>query len=384
MNKSVNHLFLIATFVIVSTFLILLPHLLTLPNFWGLSFSNGFNTIFRNFDGLEYVIIAKTFYDPGAVAQIPQSLPHTYFASHFPGYSLLILAFAPILGFLKSMLFVSFLFTILSAWAFYFLVRDFKLTNSPLFLSIIFLILPARWIIVRSVGSAEPMFIFFVILSIYFFLKSLNAQLHTTYYILLAAIFGAAAQLVRPPGILLGIAYGLFILWQGYQKKSFKFIFSFYPLILIPLTLLSIFYLFHIQYQDFFAYFHSGDNIHLVFPPFQIFNINQYWVGTIWLEDVIYVYLLGLLGGLFLLKRKLYPIAFFVFTYLIASMFVAHRDIARYTLPIAPFVIIAFEKILVSKEFKIVLIILAAALYLYSQNFILQNTAPIPDLSYYN
>ena len=200
----------------------------------------------------------------------------------------------------------------------------------------------------------------------------------------MAAIFASVAQLTRPPGALLGLALGLYVLWQGYQKKSFKYILSFYPFILIPITLFSTFYLYGIKYGDFFAYFHSGDNIHLTFPPFQIFNLNQFWVGTIWLEDVIYIYILGLLGGFLLIKQKLYPLAFFVLTFLTASFFVAHRDISRYTLPIAPFVIIAFQHILISKEFKIILAILALALYLYSQNYILQNTAPVPDLSYYD
>ncbi len=55
--------------------LVWLPHLLALPNFWGLNFQAGFNTIYRNFDGLEYVIIAKTFYNPAPFALLPQSLP---------------------------------------------------------------------------------------------------------------------------------------------------------------------------------------------------------------------------------------------------------------------------------------------------------------------
>ena len=384
MSKTLNHLSIITGLILISTFLVWLPHLLSISNFWGLNFSNGFNTIYRNFDGLEYVIIAKTFYDPSLIAQIPQSLPSNYFASHFPGYPLLIVAFAPFLGFLKSMLFVSILFTIFSTWVFYFLVRDFKLTPNPLLLSLVFLFLPARWIIVRSIGSPEPIFIFFVILSLYFFLKTIPQTLNPKPYIWLSAIFASLSQLVRPPGILLGIALGLYILWQAYQRKSIRYILSFYPLILIPLTLLSIFYLFSVQLHDFFAYFHSGDNIHLTFPPLQIFNANQFWVGTIWLEDVVYIFTLGLLAGLLLIKQKLYPFAFLLFTYLLASMFVAHRDISRYTLPIAPFVIIAFQHILVSKEFKIVLAILAIALYLYSQNYILSNIAPVPDLSYYD
>lgn len=384
MKKTLTHLILISAFVLISTFLIWLPHVLSISYFWGLNFSSGFNTIYRNFDGLEYIIIAKTFYDPKLITQIPQQLPAIYFASHFPGFPILIAALAPFFGFLKSMLFISIIFTILSALAFFLLVRDFHLTSKPLFLTFVFLLLPARWIIVRSVGSPEPMFIFFIIVSLYFFLKVTHSPLHTTNYILLSALFASFAQLTRPPGALLGLALGLYVLWQGYQKKSFKYVLSFYPFILIPTTLLSLFVWYGVQYGDFFAYFHSGDNIHLTFPPFQIFNSSQFWVGTIWLEDVIYIFVLGLLAGFLLIKQKLFPLAFFLFTYLVAAMFVAHRDISRYTLPIAPIALIAFEKILVSKEFKIVLVILALALYLYSQNFILSNTAPVPDLSFYH
>lgn len=382
MSKTLTHLLIITIFVIVSTFLIWLPHLFNIQNLWGLNFSNGFNTIYRNFDGLEYIIIAKSFYNPELIADLPQQLPVIYYASHFPGYPILIATFAPLLGFLKSMLFVSVIFTILSAFAFYLLARDFKLTSNPLMLTVVFLLLPARWIIVRSVGSPEPIFIFFVLLSLYFFLRyTIHYTPHTIY---LSALFASLAQLTRPPGALLGLALGLFVLWQGYQKKSFKYVLQFYPFILIPLTLTSIFWWYGVQYNDFFAYFHSGDNIHLTFPPFQIFNNNQFWVGSIWLEDTIYIFILGVLAGLLLIKQKLYPLAFFVLTYIAASMFVTHRDLSRYTLPIAPLTLIAFEKILVSKEFKIVLIILMLALYFYSQNFILSNTAPAPDLNYYN
>lgn len=365
------------------TFLIWLPHILRL-NFYGLDFSQGFNTIYRNYDGLEYIIIAKSWYNPQTIAQMAQSLPDIYYSAHFPGYSILIALFAPILGYLKSMLFVSLVFTVFSALAFYKLVKDFKLTDSPLFLSGIFLILPARWVIVHSVGSSEPVFIFFVLLAFYFFLKFEN---HFQWkYIYLAGIFGALAQITRPPGILLLGALGLYILWKIYINKiSFiKAINYYHPLLLIPLTLLGIFYWYFIAYGDFLAYFHSGDNIHLTFPPFQIFNTSQPWVGDIWLEDIIYIYIIGFLGGILLLKQKLYPLGFFVLTFMIAGISIAHRDISRYLLPIFPFVIIAYEKVLTSKEFKIVFAILALGIYLYSQNFILNNTAPFPNLELFN
>ncbi len=403
MRKSAKDLILIGLSVIFVNFLIWLPHILALPQVWGLSFKEGFSTIYRNFDGLEYVIIAKTWYQGTLMAALPQSAPAGYFASHFPGYSILIYLFAPLLGFLKSMLFVATLFTAFSAISFYFLLKDFNLTKQPLFLTLIFLILPARWLIVHSVGSSEPMFIFFTITSLYFFLKyergkfihlHLKEPLQKRSHLILAGLFGLFAQLTRPPGILLFIALAVYLIFKYRQslkfslysnyKKAFIKLVNYFPLLLIPIGLLGMFYFYKLSYGDFFAYFHSGDNIHLTFPPFQVFNKGQLWVGEAWLEDIVYILILGFLGAVTLFKQKLYPLAFFVLTYLIASTLVVHRDISRYVLPIAPFVLIAFEKVLVSKEFKIVLAIVAVGIYLYAQNFILANVAPYPNLQLFN
>ena len=389
MSKTIQDLSYLILISIGVTFLIWLPHILTLPNFYNLNFTGGFANIYRNFDGLDYIVIAKTFYNPTQIAGIPQTLSANYYAAHFPLYSLFILLFAPLIGMLKSMLFVSLIFTIASAAAFYFLVRDFNLTKQPLWLSVVFLLLPTRWLIVHSVGSSEPVFIFFVISSIYFFMKFENQK--KLNFILLSALFGLLAQFTRPPAILLFLSYSIYIHWKYFiplslnkLKQNFLSHLYYYPLILIPLGLLGVFWMFGVTYNDFFAYFHSGDNIHLTFPPFQVFNKGQFWVGDIWLEDIIFVLLLGLLGGLGLLKQKLYPMAFFVLTYLAATSLVTHRDISRYALPIFPFVLIAFEKVLINKEFKIVLGILLLASYLYTQNFLINNVAPIANLTPYN
>lgn len=386
-QQTARDLTILTLATIAVNFLVWLPHIFKL-NFYGYYFSEGFNTIYRNFDGLEYIIIAKSFYLPSLIAGIPQSLPSTYFASHFPGYSLLILIFAPLFGYLKSMLFVALLATIMATISFYFLIRDFKLTTQPVLLSLIFLILPARWLIVHSIGSAEPLFIFFVILSLYFLLKF--EQTKNFLFIFTCGLLGALAQLTRPPAILLFISFGLYVLFITFKTrlpsptKLILNLFSYFPLLLIPILLLLVFSWYNFAYNDFFAYFHSGDNIHLTIPPFQVFNKDQYWVGDIWLEDVVYIFALGFLGGILLLKQKLYPLAFFVLTYLAASTLVAHRDLSRYVLPVFPFLLIAFEKVLVSKEFRIVLAIIALAIYLYAQNFLLANISPIPNLQFYN
>lgn len=400
MSKITRDITILTITTIALTFLMWLPHLLRLNNFFGLDFSNGFNTIYRNFDGLEYVVIAKTLYLPKELALIPQSLPAEYYASHFPLYSLFILLTSPFLGFLKSMLFVSLLSTTGACLAFYFLVRDFKLSQHPLFLSFLFLILPARWLIVHSVGSSEPTFIFFVILSIYFFMKyeqGIYTVLHlknppkNIHFLIYSAALALGAQLTRPPGILLFASFILYIHWNHFLKPNFKNFaenfknhLKYWPLAIIPLSLAGVFFWYQNSLGDFWAYFHSGDNIHLTLPPYQVFNKNQFWVGDIWLEDIVYIFILGFLGGIYLFKKKLYPMAFFVFTYLAASILIAHRDIARYALPVFPFILIAFEKVLTSKEFKIVLLIVILGIYLYAQNFILENIAPIPNLGYFN
>lgn len=385
MRQTLNHLGILSAVTLLITILIWLPYLGRPSSFYGLDFSQGFSTIYQNFDGLEYVIIAKTFYDPDKITHIPQTLSATYFPAHFPGYPLLITLFAPLLGFLKSMLFVSLLFTILSAFAFYFFVRDFKLTNHPLWLSFLFLILPARWVAVHSIGSAEPIFIFFTLVAVYFFKKfQLN---HQQTFIWTAALSLSLAQLTRPPAVLIFLAFCLYLLYELLKQKGEKVmltIFSYLPLLLVPLTLLGIFSWFYFVLGDFWAYFHTGDNIHLTFPPFQVFNKTQFWVGDIWLEDIVYIFLLGFLGGVTLLKQRLILPGTIVLVYILASISIAHRDIARYTLPVFPFILIAFEKVLVSKEFKIVIAIIGVGIYLYTQNFLLQNTAPIPNLEIFN
>lgn len=365
---------------VLSTLLVWFPHIAAPNHFLGLNFENGFGTIYRNFDGLEYVIIAKSWYNPAVIASLPQQLPAIYYAAHFPGYSLAIAIFAPLMGFLKSMLFVSVLFTTASVVAFYFMVRDFKFTNNPLVLSLIFLVIPARWLVVRSVGSAEPMFIFFVIASLYYFMKyEASAKF---LFILLAAVTASMAQLTRPPGILLFIALGLYVLWKLLTSKV-KLL-PYFSLLLVPATLIGVFYWFYLAYGNLFAYFNTGDNIHLGLLPFRVFNKNEFWVGDIWLEDLIYIFLLSALGTIYLFKQKLLPVAFFSAVYLAANLFVSHRDISRYMLPIFPFILIGFEKVLTSKEFRLALAIVALAVYLYAQNFMITNTAPIPNVSLLN
>ena len=372
MKKSRRNLWFIALISLFSTFVVWLPFFLRLSHFWKMSLPNdGMATIMKNFDGLYYVVIAKSFYRPEVTSGLFSfPLPAIYYAAHFPFYPILIRFFAPLLGYLWSMLSVNLVASILAAVIFYLFVKEFKYSKSPFWLTIIFLFLPARWFIVRSVGSPEPLFILLLITSFYFFKKK-------NYW--LAGIFGALAQLTKPPGILLFVAYAIYLIWENRPLNIIKLIKKAYPLLLIPLTLFCLFTYYRFTYHDFWAYFHSGDNIHLFWPPFQIFNASARWVGTYWLEEIIYVFLLGILGVVYLFKQKRFDVGIFAAVFFFTTLFVAHRDVSRYSLPLVPFLLIAFEPFLVKKEFKIAFAVILLPIFLYTINFIAGNTLPIAD-----
>ena len=367
---------------LLPTFLIWLPFFLRLESFWTIPLpQNGMATIVANYDGPLYLVIAKTLYNKTLItANYAFSLPVEYYAAHLPLFPWLIRLFSPILGYPYAMLGITITSSVLALYFFNKLALQFvKEKSDALWLTFVFSILPARWLIVRSVGSAEPLFVAAIIASIYYFRDK-------KYWY--AGIWGVVAQLIKSPGILLFIAYAFTVIAPHFNKlvttgfKKWAKILSLrkiYPLVLIPISLLGIFVYYQFAFNDFWAYFNSGDNIHLFFPPFQIFNYSAPWVGTFWLEEIIFVYLIGLMGLIKLFKQKAGAIAWFVGIFFTSILFVSHRDIIRYSLPIIPFLILAFSKTIIKKDFKIVMCVLAIPIYLFSLAYISQNVMQISD-----
>jgi len=62
---------------------------------------------------------------------------------------------------------------------------------------------------------------------------------------------------------------------------------------------------------------------------------------------------------------------------------VAHRDISRYILPVAPLVLIGWDKLIEKKELKIIAGLLVIPILLFTWNFLLNNTAPVADWAPY-
>lgn len=377
-DNKIRNLILIIVAVIIPTLILWAPFFFRLPTLWGVTLSqNGMATIIANFDGPYYIVVAKTLYSLSEIDKFEFPLPKEYYAAHFPGFPLLIKAVSPLLGYPWAMMVITIITSIIALWFFYLLLNQLGLKKEALVITLVFAVFPARWLVVRSIGSPEPLFLVGILACFYFYLKK-------NYW--LAGLAGALAMLTKSPGILLFIALFVSIFASQIQdfflkplaviKKVSPIIF---PLALIPLTLLGIFIFYGLQYQDFFAYFHSGDNIHLMFPPFQVFNAAQTWVGTFWLEEIIWIYLLGFLGIFQLIKMKRLEFAWFVGIFFLSTIFVSHRDIARYILPTVPFLLIAFSNIIVSRPFKWAIAFLLIPIYLFSINFIIHNVTPIAD-----
>lgn len=376
----------IVLFAFLATFFVWVPFLF--------GFKEGITAVFKNYDGPNYLIIAKSWYDKAFVGQhFSMPIPLEYYAAHLPGYPLTMIFPDAFLPGPWAMLISTLFATIIATVMFYLFIYKFKLSENPFWLTLVFLVFPARWVVVKSVGSPEPLFIFAILASLYFFKSAFDKVENNLFSkkksvrldLWLAGIFGAVAQITKSPGILLFLSY---LGYLGYlritkRKTTTEVIRYSLPLLIIPFSALLVFLFYKVRTGDFLAYFHSGDNFHLVFPPYQGFFPERSWLGTFWNEDMIWQYLLGALTVVFLFKQKLYDLASFAGTFFIATLFVAHRDLARYSLPLVPFTLIAFDKLIQKKEFKIALLIILPAIYLYAINFIAGNTAPVADWTPY-
>ena len=364
---------------IIPTILIWLPFFLRLGSFWTISLpKEGMATIVANYDGPLYIAVAKSFYDPQILMQFNFDLPVEYFAAHFPLYPALIRLFSIPIGYPYSMLLVTILSSIFAVYMFSKFIADFVEKEDILWMTFLFSVFPARWLIVRSVGSPEPLFIGLLIATVFYFKKEKY---------LLSGIFGGLAALTKSPGILLFPALlGAYLfpylkeyinIKKGKTIDILKFI-RVWPSLLIPLSTVAVFYLFKLKLDDFLAYFHSGDNIHLFFPPFQIFNSDLAWVGTFWLEEAIFTYLLGAIGIIYLAKKDVKS-AWFAGIFFATTIFISHRDLVRYSLPIVPLLLAGYSQVLVKKEFKYAFYLILVPIFLFSITFISKNVMPISD-----
>ena len=374
-TKYKSHFKLIAL-TLLSTLFFWLIFYFNLPGKIG--FGNvSLETIFANYDGPNYMVIAKCGYNKDCIGpNFSLPLPLEYYPAHFPGYPALIKFFNNFTTGPKAMIFSTLLGSIFLSLILFEFLKLYLKEKKAFWLTVVFLFFPARFFVLRQVGAPETWFLATTIASIYFFKKD---------KIWISAIFAALAQSFKTPAILLLVAYGIIALHDWFVNKKFLPVLKkYFPFVLVPITILLTFSLYYLQTGNLMAYFQSGDNFHLNFLPYLVFISTKSWINTIWLEDIVYIFLFAIYGVYRLIKKYKFDItAIYPLVFTLATLLVAHRDISRYIAPIYPFLLLAYQKPLNRRSVKTILIILIPAIVLYAINFVCGNVAPISDWTNY-
>lgn len=347
---------------------------LTLYSYFILFGKSKLEIVYQNWDGPIYAVIAQTLYNPSAISQVPWAnyLDPKSFASSFPLYSVFIRLFG-FIGINRSMIFVSLIFSLGCILTFYYLVKKFKLSANPLILSTLFIFLTPRWFISSHIGSSEPLFIFFVLVSLIFFLKEKY---------LFSAISLALAQLTRSQGIIFFVAYffAIFLKYLMSKRKIDKYFFlnvlrKYYPYFLSIIVLLGLFSYFQFIYGDFWAFFDALNKWDYRSKfPFEVFlSFPSQTVPTFWLEDLYWIYFMDIVAIAMLVRKKLYPFAIMAGFYFFPLIFLKHIDLGRYNLPMLPFILIAIDSKSLNRILLIATILLLPALYFFTIEFMTWN-----------
>lgn len=374
-----RYLWVCVTTAIVSLFIFWLPFWTNQSEIWGIKLNEpSLKTVIANYDGMNFLVVARSWYQPDIIAERYSSMVGErgvrYFAAHYPLYAMVIWFFdlftsgdvAILLSIILSNL-------ILATSLYYFFVTFLKNKKIATISAIIALFFPARMLTVRSVGSNEPIFIALVLTSLIAYNKNKDW---------LAAMLGAMATLTRSPGILLFFSYLITIMLR---KESWRSkLRSTLPYLMMPAALIGLWGYFGYAYGDPLAYFKVGGNINLVFPPFAVFGTGNDWVSGFWLEDIVFTYAYYLVGIIMLwVNYKKYAniesVLNFGLIYMISTWFIAHRDIARYSLPLLPLATLGYISNISLNKKWLLLLILLLPIYLLGWNFVNNNMAPIAD-----
>ncbi|HEX9147680.1 MAG TPA: hypothetical protein VF958_00835, partial [Thermoanaerobaculia bacterium] len=159
--------------------------------------------VYRFWDAPNYLTIARTLYDVRPDNPLLAYVHTTrYFFVHLPMYPLTVRGLS-FIGYEPALLLVSLLATCIATLLFYRLCRDVWKVASPAFLTLVFLFLPPRWLLYRSTGSTEAVYIALTLAAIFLFERSHVAR---------ASVAGALATLTRISGLMLAPAFGMVLL----------------------------------------------------------------------------------------------------------------------------------------------------------------------------
>ena len=358
----------------VSLLLLWLPFGVKLDSLAGIKFGKvGFERIVQNFDGLNFLIVAKTGYDPILIEtnyeEILAQRKPLYFAAHYPLWPVIIRLFDTFTTGPRALLISIVAVNGLLAWIlFEFFRQGLKNPSQAMWLAVVALFWPARMLADRAVGSNEPLFMVLILGSL---ILAKNGR-HWW-----AGIVGALAVLTRSPAIILFAAYGLM---AGIPKSSLlDKLKRVLPYLTMPTVLLLLWMYYGFRFGSFWAYFQVGGNLNLYWP-FAVFASGLPWTGGMWMEDIVYLLAFYGIGVWAYVKRRGWnALSMFGVLYLIFTLLVAHRDMSRYMLPISPIAILGWTEVISFKPLRWLLVALLIPIFLFAWQFVIANYQPVSD-----
>lgn len=309
-------------------------------------FRHNMDIIYRYFDGPLYMCVARTWYE------VPQGtgMPAGYISLTMPLYPVIVKIISLLFPYPLAMIISTVLCSTGATICFYFLLREMKCVHSPFYSAGISLFLPVKWIIYHSVGASEPLFLFLVFLSLYLFRKQ------KYFWSFLTGIFISATRVV---GVLITLVYFIMLV----RKKKYKWIPA---LSMIPIGIVAAFLFYRFKFGDFFIYFKSNAGMMTgdVAATFRAYAGDPHFGELFFLLTVLY--------GIGLLLLWKYPLLFsYSAVFYTFNLFVNCEDISRFFIVVTPFVlIVAYDRILNTRQFKTALIGIIIMVYIYAWNVI--------------
>jgi hypothetical protein len=298
-------------------------------------FLTDMTTVYRFWDGPNYLTIARTLYD---VRPDNPLLAYVYepryFLVHLPVYPLLVRTLS-IVGYQQALLLVSILATCAATVLFYRLCRDVWKVASPGFLTLVFLFLPPRWLLYRSTGSTEAVYMAFTLTAIFFFERSKVGR---------ASAAGVLATLTRISGLMIVPAFAVVLLRRRRWKELAW-------LALIPAALAAYFFFGAAQTGNFLEYFSQHGEKMAAFRPFgflpELFGKGLY-------HQAEFHILLALVYAVGTSRLRAFPTIFWYCVFELGlHVFISTEDWSRYFLAMAPFaLVVGFREVIDTKAFR--------------------------------
>ena len=322
-NRKIRPEILLVLAAVGGSFLVYLP------------FLSDMMAVYRFWDGPNYLTIARNGYDIRPDNPLLAYVYHpSYFLRHLPLYPLCVRALS-FLGYQPALLVVSVAATVAATLLFYRLSRDVWKLPSPGFLTLVFLFLPPRWLLYRSTGATESLYLALVLASIFFFEKSSTGR---------ASVAAGLATLTRISGLMLAPAFAVVLL----SRKRWR---SLPWLVFIPLCL-GLYFLYAASlFGNFFEYFSQHGDKMAVFRPFGFLPV-LFQQGLY--HQAEFHILLALVYAVGISRLRPFPVLFWycVFEFLL-HIFVSTEDWSRYFLAMAPFaLVVGFRDLLDTRAFR--------------------------------